>query len=183
MKLAVRELILSDIEKVVDYFINSNAGFLKGMGADKSKLPEKKEWTEKLKLEFKKPYAQKEFYYIIWLIDKQPVGHSNVNNIEFGKSAMMHLHIWNNDKRKRGLGVELLKLSIPYFFKNLGLQKLICEPYYENVAPNKTLQKLDFKLISTYETIPGWINFKQIVNRYELTKTQFEISKNNKGTQ
>ncbi len=178
MKLSVRELQLDDIEKIVDYFVNSSVEFMKGMGADKSKLLEKKEWIEKLKLELQKSYSQKEFYYIIWLVDNQPIGHSNVNNIEFKESATMHLHLWKNDKRKSGLGLEFLKLTIPYFLKNLELKKLICEPYSENVAPNKTLKKLGFKLVRTYETIPGWINFKQIVNRYELTKVQFGRIKN-----
>ncbi|WP_116770061.1 GNAT family N-acetyltransferase [Maribacter litoralis] len=131
-------------------------------------------WVEKLKLEYRKTYLQKEFYYIIWLLDNQPIGHSNVNNIKFGKSATLHLHLWNNDKRKSGLGLEFLRLTIPYFFKNLCLRKLICEPYSKNIAPNRTFKKLGFKLVRTYETIPGWINFKQIVNRYELTNTEFE---------
>jgi len=29
----------------------------------------------------------KEFYYIVWLIDDKPVGHSNITNIEFWKSS------------------------------------------------------------------------------------------------
>jgi len=170
MKLSVRELQVADIEKVVNYFVHADADFLKGMGADKNKLPEKKAWIEKLKLGIKKSYPHKEFYDIIWLADNQPIGHSNVNNIKFEESATMHLHLWENDKRKKGLGLELLKLTIPYFFENLKLEKLICEPYAKNIAPNKTLKKFGFELVRTYETIPGWINFKQTVNRYELTK-------------
>lgn len=177
MKLSVRELQLADIEYIVDYFVNANADFLKGMGADKSKLPERKAWLEKLKLEFEKPYTEKEFYYIIWLVDNEAVGHSNVNKIVFEESATMHLHMWKNIRRKGGLGLEFMQLTVPYFFENLSLQKLICEPYSENIAPNKILKKLGFKLVRTYETIPGWINFKQIVHRYELTKTEFEIIK------
>ena len=170
MKLSTRELQASDIEKIVDYFVNSDEEFLKEMGADKSKLPQKKEWLEKLKLEFQKPYSKKEFYYIIWLLDGEAIGHTNVNNIEFKESAKMHLHLWKNDHRKAGLGYEFLKLSIPYFFKNLGLKKLVCEPYSENKAPNRVLEKLGFELVRTYETTPGWINFKQVVNRFELTE-------------
>ncbi len=170
MKLSTRELQASDIEKIVDYFVNSDEEFLKEMGADKSKLPQKKEWLEKLNLEFQKPYSKKEFYYIIWLLDDEAIGHTNVNNIEFKESAKMHLHLWKNDHRKAGLGYEFLKLSIPYFFKNLGLKKLVCEPYSENKAPNRVLEKLGFELVRTYETTPGWINFKQVVNRFELTE-------------
>jgi len=177
MKLSVRELKAEDIEKIVDYFVYADEDFLKGMGADKSKLPNKDHWIKKLNLELQKPYEEKEFYYIIWLADNEPIGHSNVNNIAFNKSAKMHLHLWKPNLRQNGLGFKLLQLTIPYYFEKLNLIKVICEPFSENSAPNRTLKKLGFVLTRTYETIPGWINFKQIVNRYELTKAQFEQSK------
>lgn len=172
MKLTVREIQANDIEKIVNYFINADSEFLKGMGANKSKLPKKGDWIKKLESELIKPYKNKEYYYIIWLLDNEEVGHSNINNIEFGESATMHLHLWNTDKRKSGLGVDFLKLTIPYYFRKFELKKLICEPYSKNIAPNKVLKKLNFELVKTYETTPGWINFKQIVNRYEFKKVQ-----------
>ena len=189
MNLSVREMEKSDIELIVDYFINADSEFLKAMGADKNKLPNRTEWIKKLIKEFEKPNELKEFYYIIWLIDEHPIGHSNINNIEFKKSATMHLHLWRSDKRKKSMGYEFVKLTIPYYFKNFGLDILICEPYSENIAPNKVLKRIGFELMYTYETIPGWINFHQTVNRYELTKKQFEkinngqttTCKNNKG--
>ena len=82
----------------------------------------------------------------------------------------MHLHLWENSTRKKGLGLDFLKMTVPYYFKNLELQKLICEPYSKNIAPNKVLKKLGFELVRTYETTPGQINFLQTVNRYELKK-------------
>ena len=59
--------------------------------------------------------------FIIWQIDNKAVGHSNVNNIKFGESATMHLHLWERSKRKSGLGLEFLKMTIPLYFKNLSL--------------------------------------------------------------
>jgi len=174
MKLSVREMKPEDIETVIDYFLHADEAFLKGMGALKSKLPKREEWIEKLQLEIKKEYAQKEFYYIIWLLDGLAVGHSNVNQIHFEKKATMHLHVWPSEKRKSGLGIEFLKLTIPLYFKNLKLQTLICEPFSENIPPNKTLKKYGFDFIRSYETVPGWINFYQRVNRYELSKENFE---------
>lgn len=174
MKLTIREMQANEIAQIVNYFVTADAEFLKGMGADKNKLPKKKEWIEKLECELKKPFAEKEFYYIIWLFNKQAVGHSNINNIEFGESATMHLHLWNNDKRKRGLGLKFLRLTIPHYFKEFELKKLICEPFSKNIAPNKTLKKLDFELVRTYETTPGSINFLQTVNRYEMKKEQLK---------
>lgn len=178
MRVEVREFIKPDIEKIVDYFIHAESHFLKGMGADKSKLPEREKWIQNLESELEKPNIKKGYYYIIWLLDGEPVGHSNINNISFGESATMHLHLWKNRIRKSGLGLEFLKLTIPDYFEKFELKKLICEPYFENIAPNRTLKKIGFDLIRTYETVPGPINFRQTVNRYELKKEQLEEIKN-----
>lgn len=178
MNLSVREMKKSDLELIVDYFVNAETEFLKAMGTDKSKLPTRTEWINKLDAEFEKPNKEKEFYYIIWLLDQQTLGHSNINKIYFGESATMHLHLWKGQKRKKGMGFEFLKLTLPFYFKNFKLEKLICEPYSKNIAPNKVLKKIGFEFIKEYKTIPGWINFLQSVNSYEMSKEQFEKIKN-----
>ena len=174
MEISVRECLEEDIEKIVDYFLKSDAEYLRGMGADKNKLLARNEWIKKLQQEFKKPYAEKELYYIIWLLDNEAVGHSNVNHIKFGEVATMHLHVWNSKLRQNGLGSKFLKKTIPLYFENLKLEKLICEPFSGNISPNKTLRKIGFDFIKNYETIPGAINFYQEVSRYEITKGDFE---------
>ncbi len=177
MELTVREMKDVDAEKIVNYFVDADLEFLKGMGASKEKLPSREDWTKKLSLEARKVYGSKELYYIIWLYASQPIGHSNVDNIQYGESARMHLHMWGKDTRKRGLGMEFLKLTIPLYFEKLKLKKLICEPYANNIAPNRTLHKFGFQFIKSYDTVPGPISFFQTVNRYELTAFQFNAMK------
>ena len=48
MKISVREFKKEDIELIIDYFINSNANYLKGMGAIKSKFPTRKKFKKLL---------------------------------------------------------------------------------------------------------------------------------------
>jgi RimJ/RimL family protein N-acetyltransferase len=86
----------------------------------------------------------------------------------------MHLHLWKSKNRKKGIGTELVRKSIPFYFENFKIEKLICEPYALNPAPNKTLEKIGFEFIKKYRTIPGSLNFEQDVNRWELTKEKFE---------
>lgn len=134
MNLSVREWKKNDIESIVDYFVKSDAEFLEGMGANKSKLPKKQDWIKKLNREFNKPNEQRDFYYIIWLLVDKPIGHSNINNIDFGNSATMHLHLWNRENRRKGFGIELIKQTIPYYFNYFKLKKLVCEPMAKNTA-------------------------------------------------
>jgi RimJ/RimL family protein N-acetyltransferase len=120
-------------------------------------------------------YKEKKSYCIIWELNGNAVGHSNVNKIIFGVEAYMHIHIWKPEIRKSGLGETFARKTIPYFFENLQLQKLYCEPYALNPAPNNLLRKLGFQFLQSYETVPGYLNFLQEVNLWELSRVS-EVS-------
>ena len=64
----------------------------------------------------------------------------------------------------------LLRMSIPRFFEELGLQQFICEPYAMNVAPNAILEKAGFRMEKEYLTIPGSMNFEQQVCRWVMER-------------
>lgn len=172
-QLFVRESSIEDLEKVADYFLQSDHDFLAGMGVDVSKLPSKAEWMNKLQLNSQLDNESKEVYYISWLSGDRLIGHSNINKILPGQEAYMHLHLWEADKRQNGMGLKLLKMTLPFYFNGFKLRQLYCEPYANNPAPNRTLEKLGFDFIKSYDTTPGWINLYQTVNRWRLTKEKF----------
>lgn len=169
----VREITQQDFNKIADYWLLSNPDFLVRMGVDLQKLPSRYGLINMLKEQLKLPLHLKQSYALIWELDHEPIGHSNVNNIEYGKQATMHLHLWNSNTRKKGFGTELIKKTLPFYFKNLKLKKLICEPYALNPAPNRTLHNVGFHFIKKYTTIPGTLNFEQEVNRWELESSDF----------
>lgn len=172
--LSVRELCKDDIEPLTQYWLNANGAFLKNMGVDVNKMPSKDEWISMLTGQLNTPLKQKQSYCIIWLLNDVAVGHSNINKIKFGNEAYMHLHMWQSNRRQHGLGTALVRLTIPHFFNKYNLQKLCCEPYALNAAPNKTLAKAGFAFIKTYTTTPGWLNFEQPVNLWEMTYEKFK---------
>lgn len=168
--LSVRELLKEDISHICDYWLKSDDEYLVSLGVDLSKIPGEEFLTQMLQEHINAPYDQKQSYALIWCIDDKPIGHCNVNQIEFGKSAYMHLHIWKQEKRRKGIGAELLKLSLPYFFENLKINTIYCEPYALNPAPNKTLEKVGFIFEKEYVTIPGSLNFEQLVKRWKIDR-------------
>src|SRR5687768_12720868 len=172
-QLSVRGIQKDDFEQIVSYFLDADDAFLVGMGVDRKKLPTRDVWLKLLEDEYEKPIPEKRFYYIIWQLYNTPIGHSNINKIIYGKEAYMHLHMWRRDKRQKGLGLELVKMSMKYYFDNYKLEQLFCEPYALNHAPNKTLEKLGFDLIEQYEAIPGWISFHQPVKKWRMTAAQY----------
>jgi RimJ/RimL family protein N-acetyltransferase len=167
--LSVREIQKSDIESITQYWLAADPAFLSGMGVDLSKMPSKEEWVAMLSEQLTKSCPEKKSYCTIWLADNKAIGHCNVNKIKFAEEAYMHLHMWNSGLRKKGMGTELVKMSLSYFFKNLELKKIYSEPYALNPAPNKTLEKAGFAFVKEFITIPGFLNFEQPVNLWELT--------------
>lgn len=168
--LGVREIQESDIELLINYWQNATDDFLIEMGVDLAKMPTTADWKDMLHDVVHLPIEQKKSYCIIWLENEIPIGHCNINKIIFGQEAFMHLHLWDSKFRKKGEGVALVKKSIPYFFKKIQLQKLYCEPYALNPAPNKALKKVGFEFVKNYITTPGSLNFEQSVNLWELSK-------------
>lgn len=173
--LSIRELELKFVGALCDYWSNSSPEFLTGMGVDLTKLPSRDEWEKILKEQISQSYQEKKSYCIIWLVDEKPIGHSNINRIIFGEEAYMHLHIWDPSFRTKGLGTRFVKMTLPAYFEKFELKKLCCEPFSKNPAPHKTLEKLGFRFIKEYTTVPGWINFEQPVKHWELTKEKFNI--------
>lgn len=174
-RLSIREFTPADISAMVDYFHGSSPGFLRGMGVDPAKLPDRDSWCEMLLADCQLPLPQRRFYYLAWLRDGEAVGHSNVNKIEFGDHAFMHLHLWRSDLRQQGHGRQWLGLCVRQYFEGLQLQRLYSEPNAHNPGPNHTLPGLGFEFERCHETIPGWINFHQPVNRWRLDRERWLV--------
>ena len=173
--LSVREISDTDFESIVDYFLKADKDFLSGMGVDISKLPKREEWLKSLSEEYQLPVINKKNFYVIWVLSNEAVGHSNINKIIYGQQAYMHIHLWHSDKRQKGLGSEFIKMSLPYYFDNFKIEKLYCEPYALNPAPNMTLSKSGFDFIEQYETVPGWLNFHQPVNKWCMDLKKYQL--------
>ena len=168
MNLSVRPLEAKEVPLVVDYFYQCNQADLKRMGANQEKLPAKIKWVENIQRQMALADQEKELFYLLWCIEDQAVGHSNLSHLIFGKTAKVHLHLWSSEKRQSGLGKLFMEQCLAHYFSRFELPEIICEPKADNPAPNRLISQLGFKLIKTYTTIPGRINFSQVVNRFIL---------------
>lgn len=155
-----------EYEQMVDYFVDADDEFLRGMGVDRSKLPSREDWIAAALRDHDRPNHQKDRAYLAWIHDGVTIGHSSINKIIVGEEAYIHLHLWTRGQRRNGLGTALFRLSADWFAEAFALKRLYCEPYAENPGPNRVLQKSGFQFVTRYRTIPGPINFEQDVNRY-----------------
>jgi RimJ/RimL family protein N-acetyltransferase len=159
-----------EYDLMLDYFYKANDPFLRGMGVDRSKLPQRDKGLDALLADHEKPDKKRDRFYLVWIFRGRRVGHSSINKIVPGTEAFIHLHLWNSQSRRIGLGTEFVRRSANFYFERFNLKKLVCEPWAENLAPNRVLEKLGFAFVRRYRTIPGAIAYEQDVNRYELKR-------------
>ena len=172
----IREMAFSEVDLMINYFLNASDEYLSRLGVDRQKLPSLSDWQEMLRRDFESSYATKETCYVLWVLENELVGHSHIGKIQFGEEAFMHLHLWDSMHRKSGNGSFFIRESINFYFNVFELQNLFCEPHAINPAPNKTLAKIGFEFLKTYDTTPSWLNYHQSVNRWVLTRERFESS-------
>lgn len=173
-KLSIKEIEENEIVYISNYWLKSNKVFLESMGVNVKKLPSEIDFTTMLSEQIKKPTEEKNSYCLLWLLDGKPVGHSNTNPTQYGDHAYMHLHIWDKEHRRKGYGIQFLRLTIARFFEVLKINTLYSQPYSKNPAPNKTLEKLGFQLVEETITVPGSINYLQQVKKWALKKEDFK---------
>lgn len=172
--LEVKEMTKDDIPYYVAYWLNSSSDHLIGMGVDINKRPTKAQIEKLINSQLEVPFEAKKSYFLTWWGNDKPIGCSNVNQIQFGRQAFMHLHLYQSDYRQKGLGTALIKKSLCFYFENLKLQNLFCEPYALNPSPNRAMKKVGFEFVKQYVTIPGASNFEQQVNQWRLTRENYK---------
>jgi len=170
MTLAVREMMSTEADIIIEYFHNATPEHLEMLGVDPTRIPNPHSWRERLSREFTLPIEQRTVLYVIWLSEERPIGFSSSDKILYGEQAHMHLHVTLPERRHQGVGAECVRRSVDIYFGRLKLKRLYCEPNAFNVAPNRTLQKAGFKYLKTHMTVPGPLNFHQAVTRWAIER-------------
>lgn len=170
MAVSVRPLLPSEIELVIDYFHNASAEFLELLGVDPTRLPPRDVWKRRTDEDFALPVRERGRFWVLWRDDDTPVGFSSCDKIVVGEQANMHLHVFDPDRRRAGIGTQAVRQSAAIYFFELSLKRIFSEPNAFNVGPNRTLQAAGFKYLKTHWTVPGPLNFHQAVKRWVLER-------------
>ena len=170
MTLTVREMTSSEVDLIIEYFLQSTPEHLEMLGVDPTRLLDPESWRERFRQDFVRPIEQRARIAVIWLSGDQPIGFSTSDKIAYGEQANMHLHVIDPERRSQGIGAECVRRSVDIYFERLKLKRLFCEPNAFNVAPNRTLQKAGFKYPKTHMTVPGPLNYHQAVTRWVIER-------------
>ena len=143
-EISVRLADRNDYKHIIDYFLGGSDDFLKGMGVAREKLPDRVSWLRILLENHEARIEDKSFFYVIWMVGQKTIGHSNINKIVFGEEAYVHLHMWREDIRKSGLGFELMKNSIPYYFEIFQLKHLFLRALRIEHCSKQNIEEIGF---------------------------------------
>jgi RimJ/RimL family protein N-acetyltransferase len=166
----VREMKLSEVGLIVDYFHRSTPEHLEMLGVDPTRLPRSDAWHDRFQREYALPVDRRMALFVIWLLDDLPVGFSSCDKIVYGEHANMHLHVTEPERRQQGIGTECVRQSVDMYFDRLKLKRLFCEPNAFNAGPNRTLQRAGFKYLKSHMTVPGPLNYHQAVTRWVIER-------------
>jgi trans-aconitate 2-methyltransferase len=180
MELRVRPWLREDIPRIVRYWKTLSTADAERMGCDLSRFPTSEEYERILTRQFETPENQATAFYSVWLVEGSAVGHSSLKDIEYGIRGSMHLHMWDESKRGKGLGGRLFCLSAMDFYERFQLREIVCEPNAANPFPNRMLQKVGFPLKGIRFGRSSDLGVEQELNTYAITRQAAE-SYFNKG--
>ena len=112
-----------EIHWIVDYFYQCNSADLKRMGIAPL-LPPPKKWVKNIQHQMALADTEKELYYLLWRLNEQLVGHSNLSHLVYGKTAKVHLHLWSSEKRQSGLGKLFTEQCLAHYFSRFTLPEI-----------------------------------------------------------
>ena len=159
------------LENYLNYWFLSDRSFLHSIGIDIDQLPAAKDLRNKLKAEIPLPDKEQQTHIAIVLEGSRACGHLELRNLSFGSSAIIELHIWNNEDRHKGLGTELIDLIPSQIMFRFELKSLIAQAYASNPAANQLCLKAGFQYIAQEMLQPSPWHFKQAINQYQYTKS------------
>jgi hypothetical protein len=87
MTLAVREMMGSEFDVIIDYYMRATPEYLEILGVDPSRLPPPRSWRERFERESALPIEQRGWIAVTWLLDDRPVGFSTSDKIIYGEQA------------------------------------------------------------------------------------------------
>lgn len=70
--------------------------------------------------------------------------------------------------------VRISKRTADCYFERFDPESIASEPFADNPAPNRALEKLGFRLIKRHRTVPSSIAFEQDIHRWQITRKEWQ---------
>jgi RimJ/RimL family protein N-acetyltransferase len=149
MIVTVRDLTVTDIPKVLDYWYSSEPSFLESMGVDLTKLAPREEFRKMLqdKCQANMALPESKINAQVICVDEKPVGFHTINPLVEGDYGVFHAHIWDEDMRGKGITVRSYLLACKVFMDRFNLKRILFKTPLQNKDAIRVKEKLGIAVV------------------------------------
>ncbi len=178
----VRGFSRSDIAGFLEYWYDSDPAFLRSLGVNPAKLPQRKKMREMLELDMERQGRDGNRNSALLAIALQgaTIGvhelthlapRTGGDGLSF-ESGIMHAHIWRRENRGQGIALVSYVRAMQEYFRRFGLDAVLFESPIHNPAANGVKSKLGIG--SSGESSMHWPLLDQPVRtlRYRVTPAE-----------
>lgn len=148
----VREFSGDDITGFLAYWYDSDAAFLKSLGVNPAKLPQRRKMREMLELDMKRAgqAGHRPSALLAIALKGVTVGVHELTHLSARaggdgqgfESGVMHAHIWRPEHRGRGIAIVSYVRAMQEYFRRFALDAVLFESPILNPGANRIKAKL-----------------------------------------
>lgn len=176
-RIALRDLLESDIPLLLDYWYGSDPAYFEAMGVDLGRMPPKDAFERTLrdKIRANSAPGRPPLNVVIVTYEGRPVGFHTVNPVIPGDHGIFHAHLIAPEMRGRGLGQHSYRLAARLFIDRFDLRKIVFKTPAQNPGPNRVKEKLGIRC-GGEETLRDFNILRDglLVRVWELTREEAE---------
>lgn len=173
---AVRNLTLIDVQQVLDYWYGSPSEYIEGMGVDLAKMLPRAEFEKILinKCRESESSAKPNINALIVEYSEKAVGFHTINPVHEGDFGVFHAHLWAEDMRGRGIGIQTYPKACRVFFERFNLRRILFKTPVQNVGALRVKEKLGIPCVGEEVIDFGVYKAGTRSRVYELTRALAE---------
>ncbi len=135
----LRDLQLSDIDSIMDYWYRSPIEEIEQMGVDRSKMISEEEFRsffiEKYDTNDKQTITQ--MTHLIVEVKGHPVGYHSLNPLNVNEEGTFHSHFWDKNYIGVGVGTISYQMACDIYFERFNLKKIIFKTPIKTSPPTE----------------------------------------------
>jgi hypothetical protein len=173
---SVRDLSVDDVPSIANFWFQSPHGFVERMGVDPSKLPSEEDMRRSLieKCEANLLLPKSKLNALVVLYKDEPIGFHTLFPFTEGESGMFHAHIWNINRRGRGIAQHSYIRAARVFMERFALKKILYKTPIQNIGAIRVKEKLGIRCIGEELIGFGIIKEGTQAKVFELTREELE---------
>lgn len=172
MDVVLRDMEEADVERIVDYWHENDAGFLQSLGVDPRKFVSKDETKRRLLSSTAQDDSDRTRAYFIVSSGRELIAYTNLN-FRSRDEAVAHFHVLKKGIRSKAIAYQLFLDAVKAFFNNFPINVVVMETSPENERINHFLQRFGLTPRKEHIANPDGMARPGEFNVYEIHREDY----------